>query len=217
MRVPAYLNHYTTLSVMIHSLVTKRLGLRTPELWDDKNDAHYLERYAQEKGFKIIRAICFTTVREKFHHWKCFADGGKGVCVEIDTDALLKRIPSNSGFRARKVRYRYIEDLEKERPSVNQWPFLKRLPFADEREFRIIFQSKDPKDETDSVAFPISSIRRITLSPWISKPVSASVKEVLKSIRGCENLNIYNSSLLESARWRKAIAGSEAADDVLTM
>jgi hypothetical protein len=49
----------------------------------------------------------------------------------------------------------------------------------------------------------LSSIRRITLSPWMPKALSASVKAALRSIDGCSRLNVFQSTLVSNELWKK--------------
>lgn len=74
LKIPDYLNRYTSLPYLLDALRMKRLLLRSPELWEDKNDSFYLRRYQEEMKFETLLALCFNVTREQFHHWKCFAD-----------------------------------------------------------------------------------------------------------------------------------------------
>ncbi|MNF89480.1 hypothetical protein D3C84_720080 [compost metagenome] len=53
------------------------------------------------------------------------------------------------------------------------------------------------------IPVPLSSIKRITLSPWLTKSVVDHVKQTLKSIKGCGSLKIYKSTLVENENWKK--------------
>lgn len=205
MHVPDLLNRYTSLPVLLDALLARRLTLRTPESWEDGNDAHYLSRYKEEKKLRVLLAICFTTSRERFHHWKCFADGSSGVCIECRKAKLMKAIANQPAFRRGQVKYRYVDTVKDNPPDVDEWPFLKRMPFRDEREFRVIYKSKNAADKTNSFPFSLAAIRRVTLSPWLAKPVANNVIRVIKALPGCAHLKVLKSSLLQNAKWRKAI------------
>ena len=43
------LNRYTSLPIALDILVRHRVTLLSPETWEDRNDAFYLERYREEK------------------------------------------------------------------------------------------------------------------------------------------------------------------------
>ncbi|MCW5548780.1 MAG: hypothetical protein KIT44_07435 [Opitutaceae bacterium] len=206
MKIPNFLNRYTTLPFLLDLLKTGRLELRRPESWEDENDAHYLERYQEVKKLKTLRALCFTAGRERFHHWKCFADGSGGVCIEFRRSALISTIRHDGRFRFGSVQYERIDRVATTRPPVDKWPFLKRLPFEDEKEFRVIFEESSSDDADAVIDVEKAAIRKVTLSPWLPKNVEKSVKEVIRSMEGCEELDVSRSSLLQSAKWRKAIA-----------
>ena len=46
------------------------------------------------------------------------------------------------GVTARAVRYLKLPEIRRRRLKVGDLPFLKRFPYEDEREFRIIYESK---------------------------------------------------------------------------
>lgn len=206
-----YLNRYTSIPYLIDALRAKRLTLRTPDSWEDRNDSHYLKRYKDEKKLATLLALCFMTSRERLHHWKCFADGASGVCIEFRRGKLLKGLAVKRGFRMDKVQYKYVDTLEEAMPPLDAWPFLKRVPFQDEKEFRVIYETMDPEDKTNELPFALSDIRRITLSPWLAKPVAKSIVAVIRALPGCGGLKVTSSTLLENARWRKAIAPANSS------
>jgi hypothetical protein len=57
-------------------------------------------------------------------------------------NSFLQSIPNKQSYRRGNVKYHWIRDLRKDKPEVDKWPFLKRKPFEDEREYRIIFETK---------------------------------------------------------------------------
>jgi len=73
------LRRYTTLPSLLDLLVTKHLTLLTPDSWDDKNDAFYLQQYKDKKKLKAVYAMCFTEGNETYHHWRVFSGGNGGV------------------------------------------------------------------------------------------------------------------------------------------
>jgi hypothetical protein len=199
------LNRYTSLPVLLDILLNKHLVLLSPEEWEDKNDSHYLERYKEDKKLKTLVALCFSKKHETFHHWKVFSSGSSGVCIEFDRDSLLNPIKDLTGFRVGDVEYRWIKEVKRPRPPLQQWPFLKRKPFEDEDEFRIVYEDATTERPTNVMEIHVSWIRKITLSPWMPKPVANSVKQVVALINGCGGLTINRSELLETAGWKAAI------------
>lgn len=204
-RGPRFLNRYTTLPILIDMLWRKQIALLSPDSWEDRNDAYYLERYQQEKKLGAVLALCFSTKSETFHHWRVFSGGSSGVCVEFDGTQLLDQIHGAPGYRCAPVIYSRIDELEINTPPLERWPFLKRLPFSDESEFRVIFESASNGQPVHYLDFDISAVKRVTLSPWMPKSVAESVTETLKAIPDCAGLYVHRSSLIENGRWKKAI------------
>ncbi len=81
-------------------------------------------------------------------------------------------------------------------------PFLKRDPFRDEAEFRIIFADENEAIEHKDYLINLNCIRRITLSPWMTKTLSASVRTTLRSIEGCERIQVSRSTLVDNEKWQ---------------
>jgi hypothetical protein len=101
------------------------------------------------------------------------------------------------------VKYRTLERMEAREIKVSELPFLKRYAFKDEREFRIIYESKKEKIETFDIDIPLYVVDRVTLSPWLPRDLSASLKKMLRSIRGCGSLEISRSSLVNNEKWKQ--------------
>jgi hypothetical protein len=199
--VTPFLNRYTTLPVLLDILTKRSLTLLSPSTWEDRNDAYFLDQYREKKDLNSLLALCFSTTEQTFHHWKVFSQGISGVCIEFDQQMLIGCIPKRS-FLHRNVVYRKLTDLERRAPLTDDLPFIKRLPYADEREFRIVYQSKTQDVDTIEISLNKKSIRRITLSPWLPKSVSNSVISAIHAIDGCEDLKIYRSTLIENERWK---------------
>jgi hypothetical protein len=199
------LNRYTSLPVALDILVQRRVTLLSPETWEDRNDAFYLERYREEKSLRTLVAICFSARGETFHHWKVFSSGSSGVCIEFDKNLLLKAFPSSRGFRYGQIEYRFVKTVSNRRPEVETWPFLKRKAFKDEGEFRIIYENQAAHEHTKHVDIDLGTINKVTLSPWLPDAVAESVRALIKTIKGCERLPVNRSSLIDNSGWKKAI------------
>jgi hypothetical protein len=191
--------------VIIDVLTQQRIALSSPDSWEDRNDAFYLERYLEEKKLTSLLAICFSSKRETFHHWKVFSNGIAGACLEFNKEKLLHAIFEIKEIRSNNVDYHLIKSIEKRKPEIDTWPFVKRKPFQDESEFRIIYENKTEDISVKYVPINLNVIQKITLSPWMPNSVAESVISVLKNIPKCERVKISRSSLLESARWCDAI------------
>lgn len=86
-------------------------------------------------------------------------------------------------------------------------PFLKRHPYKDEKEFRLIYS--DWREEIEAKGFDIglTCINRIVLNPWIPKPLADAVKLTIRSIEGCESIEVYQTTLLENKQWKRSAMG----------
>ena len=199
------LNRYTSVPILLDILANKRITLLSPRNWEDKNDSYYIEQYASEKGLSNILALCFTQKSETFHHWKVFAEGISGVRIEFKKDQLLQSITTGHGIRTGDVRYAKIKELNTNKPPLEEWPFIKRWPFRDEGEFRIIDEGNDVRIPAKQLQIQLSCISRVTLSPWMPDSVAKSVIPIIRKIDGCAKLKVYRSKLIETSAWRSAI------------
>ena len=118
---------------------------------------------------------------------------------------MLECIYGKRGFRIGNVTYYLIRHLQKKPPELGKWAFLKRKPFEDEKEFRIIYESKTENLREKYIDIQIDSIQKITLSPWLPNNVAESVMETIKQINGCDKLQMNKSSLVDNSAWRKVI------------
>ena len=200
------LRRYTNLASTLHVLRTRSLVLLDPGNWDDRNDRHFMEVYAREKRVKFVRALCFAQVDETYHHWRVFSHGADGIRLEFRKEPLLKHFEHDTRVRTGEVKYARIDAVEREAPSLDDLPFLKRLPYQDEREFRIIYTGDE-----EPAPYPITldCIRRINLSPWLPEPLQQAVKSTLRAIDGCADLEISASTLIDNRRWKEATIGVE--------
>jgi hypothetical protein len=185
-------------------LRTRTITLLDPGTWDDKNDAFFMAQYKRQKDLKALLALCFADCPETYHHWRVFSHGADGVRVEFDKALLLKAFKGDDHVIHGDMRYKLIKELQ--RPgsfSVGDLPFLKRRPFKDEREFRIIYAHPRRVSFTKDYKFDLAAVRAITLSPWIVGELADSVIDNLRQIDGCSLLRISRSTLVDNAEWKK--------------
>ncbi|MBA3053805.1 MAG: hypothetical protein FP826_02460 [Sphingomonadales bacterium] len=71
-----------------------------------------MELYQKEKEIGSILALCCTMATEAYHHWKVFAPGIEGVCIEIDRVALERTLSPNEDIKVRQVEYLKVAELE---------------------------------------------------------------------------------------------------------
>ena len=196
------IRRYTLLPSLIYMLTEKKLTLLDPQSWDDKNDSYYLQLYREKLNRKTVLALCFALGPETYHHWSVFAAGAGGVCVQFERDALIAALESHAGVRTRKVKYLLLTESRKRPLKLAELPFLKRYAYLHENEFRATYESKRRTVGSLDIAFPLSCISRITLSPWLPLPLRDHVKGILKAIPGCAKLSIARSTLISNQEWK---------------
>jgi hypothetical protein len=199
------LRRYTSLPALLHLLHNKQITLLSPASWDDKNDAFFMSEYKRCQEVKSVLALCFSEANETYHHWRVFTDGSDGVCVEFKRDELLAAFDTVANIRKRAVQYKLMTKLKNFHPSVGQLPFLKRQPYKDEKEFRLVYVDGSEEIAAKGFYIDLTCIQRITLNPWMPKPLADAVKLTIHSIDGCKSVEVYQTTLLENERW-KAVA-----------
>jgi hypothetical protein len=202
-----FLRRYTDLPALIYLLGEKKLTLLDPQTWDDRNDAYYLRLYRDGKKMETVLALCFTQASETYHHWRVFANGPGGASISFKRKELLSAVKKRPGVRIGSVRYSMLKEIRSKRPSLQELPFLKRYPFEDEREFRIIYQSSAKESHLD-IPISLSCIDKVTLNPWLNKTLFDRVKEMLLSLKGCEGIRVSQSTLISNEQWKKLGEGA---------
>ena len=74
---------------------------------------------------------------------------------------------------------------------------MKRKPFQDEHEFRVLYECKDELLRVKPVQIDLGSILKITLSPWLNESVAKSVVKIIRRLDRCSAIDVRPSSLLE--------------------
>jgi hypothetical protein len=199
------LNRYTTLPVLLDLLRTREIVLLDPvKLWEDKNDVAVILEYAKRRAISKVFAICFANGDETVHHWKAYANGSSGCCIEFDRNKLLQSFPEEKGFRHDYVKYRRVECVETNGIETDDLPFSKRMPYQFENEFRILWEG-DSNQKLMRIKIELSAIRKITLSPNMPQDIYRSMKQLLQQVIGNDALKINHSTLYRNARWIKAL------------
>ncbi len=200
-----YLWRYTNLPALIYLLTEKKITLLDPSSWDDSNDSHYLMAYKKNNGLKTLLALCFTQIAESYHYWYVFANGHSGVCIKFKREEILRDLNKLRSLRKEPIDYLTLDELRsKKKIDPDHLPFIKRIAFEDEVEFRVIYGSYKLELRKD-IPISLSCISRVTLSPWMNKGLAESVKKNLRQIAGCKNLKIYTSTLISNANGKESV------------
>lgn len=201
------LRRYTELPYVIDYLHTAELALLNPASWDDRNDSFYIEEYARRSGINSVYALCLAHCAETYHHWRVFSHGSGGACIQFNLEEFSMAISRMGGVRWEAVQYKTINDLQRSKPTLDELPFLKRYAFQNECEYRVFYATQEEGPPIFRVPMPRSAVDRIILSPWLPCAVADHVKQTLKAIPGCSNLNVYRSTLVENENWKKFANG----------
>ena len=190
------------------------MTLLDPATWDDKVDVTYLAECSKWLERPVL-ALCFCQGPQRYHHWRVFANGIGGVCIEFEKEWLLGNLGAKyEGLLHNDVAYKSYAEVSKNPPDVLELPFLKRPAYKDECEYRIVrlFEENEKSDLVRDYDIELDCIRRIVLSPWMPKELYMSVRTVLMSIEGCGELKVARSSLIEHEAWKKF--GEDAYGDM---
>jgi hypothetical protein len=194
---------YTNLAATLHMLCTREITLLNPATWDDRNDAYYMAEFKRIKQAQTVLALCFTESPETYHHWRVFSHGTDGVRIDFDKERLLAVWADDNTVRAKPVRYKKLLDAsQRGKLSANELPFIKRYPYRDEKEFRVLFIGMHEAEEFKNYPINLTWIKRITLSPWMPKALAESVKQTLKLLPGCGAIKVYRSTLVDNEAWK---------------
>lgn len=196
-----YLRRYTDLTALIYLLSTKTITLLDPQSWDDSNDSHYLEVYRDKSGLQSVLALCFTETDERYHYWRVFGSAASGVCIRFRRKLLLAAVRKQHGIKSGPVQYVKLAKIDGPAPALQRLPFIKRWAFKDEREYRLIFRSKDRLSKLD-IPIHLSCIDQITLSPWLHPELFPKVRKAIRSIDGCAKIEVRRSTLIGNDEWK---------------
>lgn len=193
------LNRFTTLPVLLDFLERKKLVLLDPKSWDDKNDTEVILAYKEKKGIEKLFALCFTHNYETIHHWKTFASGSSGCCIEFDANKLIQ-IFKKAKLRHGIVEYKKIKEATSNSFKLNQLPFIKRKPYECEQEYRIIWEG-DIDANVFELDVPLDTINKITISQQMPEQVFITIKNLLKKTFDDPEKRISRSTIYENKKW----------------
>jgi len=189
--------------VLLDLLTRKKIFLIDPSTWEDRNDAEIILEYKRRKKIPKLFALCFCIGDETVHHWKTYADGISGCCIEFDEKKLLACFRSIKGVRWGDVIYKTIDAVENSTIELDRIPFIKRWPYRFEKEFRILWEGKTSRNTID-LDIDLNSINKITLSQRMPADVYSSIEELLRGKINDPSIEINKSTLYENSRWIKA-------------
>ena len=196
------LNRFTTLPILIDLLEREKLVLIDPTTWDDKNDTSIIEIYKKEKNIRKLFALCFTHENETIHHWKTFADGISGCCIQFNKTKLIEQFQKIDNIRYDLVEYKKIIDINNSNIVRKNIPFIKREPYKFENEYRVIWEGDDDLAVFE-IHISLDIIDKITFAYQMPEPVFQSVKKMVESRYPNLNSIINKSTIYENKEWIK--------------
>jgi len=199
------IRRYTSIAATIDTLRHRQLTLLDPATWDDRNDRYFMDLYKEGRQSGGLYAACAATCFETYHHWRVFTTAADGACIELFREPLEKALRPLSRVRFGEVEYLTLDDADElSADHLDDLPFMKRVAFAPEQEYRIIAETEEPQEIALGLELSLSWIGRILLNPWLPSRVADSIKATLTEINGCQNLTVVRSHLIESSRWKRA-------------
>lgn len=204
------LKRYTDVPALLNMLHSKQITLLNPQSWEDRNDAHYLQVLKERKNLKSVLALCFSQSTETFHHWKVFAPGVSGVCVDFDRTVLLEALQGVPEVSFQRMNYLTLNQARHTAFSTEELPFIKRAGYRAEAEFRVLYQSHEQELQSLSLDIPTHAIRSVTLSPWLHDSLRDVLSRTLRGFEGFDRLKVLRSKLISSDEWKSF--GTDAFD-----
>lgn len=195
---------YTSIASTLDILRGRRLTLLSPSLWQDRNDAEYILAYKSAKKLRDVYALCFTEAFETSQHWSLFTNNMDGVRIEFDRESLEADVSKIKEARLQPIIYKKIQEVHEDARRVDNWPFLKRLPYKGECEVRIIFEYASDGDEPPVIPIRKSTIKKLFLSPAIPKALQPAIVATFRDVWGSK-IEVSRSTLFENQNWLRPV------------
>ena len=162
-----------------------------------------MQAYVRRAKTGSAVALCFTDRAETYHHWKVFAPGSQGaagICISFKKSSILS-LARRETMLYGMVNYKSLDAIKEGGFETDEVPFLKRLAFKDEKEFRLVCPCDSEGVISRSFKLPPDAIQSITINPWMPRVVAASVADTLLELRGERDYKVDQSTLIENEHW----------------
>ena len=172
-------------------------------MWEDKNDSHFILQYKRAAKMQSVLALCLAGGTQRYHHWRVYSYGIDGVRIRFDKEYFLSNFDGDHRIKHSFVKYESLSSVSNiSLQSKDDLLFMKRSPFKDEKEYRIVYVDEHMDLQYKEYPIDLASITQITLSPWMPINLSNSVKKTIKAIPGCSKLEVRRSTLTQNEKWR---------------
>ena len=211
---PDRLRRYTSLPVALDMLLNNRITVVDYARWPDVNDRVGMREYQRTLHYGFVGAMCLTMAPETFHHWQVFAGDSAGVCVVFDAPRFLRMAngPHRICGPVEYVALDQIQDIDAS--DIHRLPFMKRIGFTDEAEFRLIGYSVEERPALHIALDPLA-VQRIVISPFVHPELVASIRAVINGLTGWSRLPVKHSSLIDNQTWQRAIKAFPSRHGIL--
>lgn len=203
-----YLCKYMDILDLFDILKNKRLILRDPKHWEDRNDYFLIQQYLENKKIINLYATCFTSHDDAYHFWKIYTTKANGVCVKFKTRNLIEAInldkfPNN--FRFDSVQYRTLKDVTQSMVEIEEFPFIKRVAFNAEREVRLIYEESKSALPHRSLSINLDAIQEIIIGPSVRDEFFTDCVATISSLATLNGIRIRKSTILQSPAWQRQL------------
>ena len=196
------LNRFTTLPFLFDMLLRKQLTLLNPDSWEDYNDRITIKAYKNKVNAKSIYALCLTHKSETVHHWNAFANGPSGCCIEFNYPKIKLLLDNRPNVRHSESEYIKVSSISTySTDNFKALPFIKRLPFKPENEYRIIATSNNNQNPCFDIPINLNIINKITLSNKLPEISFNSVRSALGKLQPTLLSKIHRSTLYDNSTW----------------
>jgi hypothetical protein len=205
------LNRFTKSTYALQMLKDEEILLPRPDNWIDKNDVIPLQYYRIAKQKMDLFALCFTHQRETAYHWYINNDLNSTCCIEFYKDKFEEIINGNNKKASRgkflfnTINYKMISKIKK--LNINDIPFIKRKPYENEAEYRVIWIGSE-NNPFKKIKITPNCIRKITVGSKAAKEKFISlIKEKSKTNKQWKSIIINVTTLEYNEKWIENIKG----------
>ena len=158
-----------------------------------------MEQYRKKRNKKSILATCFCYGNESNYHWNAFSKEEDGCMIAFDFGKFVNHVAENyPDVCMGNVQYKYLQELD-EKIKLDDIPFIKRKPYACEKEFRFI-QLFDEEKTSFDIDFDLSFIKKIVLTQKLPDCIFRTIRKKIAEF-GIPAQKITVSSILENRAW----------------
>jgi hypothetical protein len=207
------LSRYTSWQAFKYWLENKKIVFGNYTNWEDETDVAILNAYA-DRIKKQVRVLCFmdrsNDPTDSYYHWKVYANNN-GIRVDFKKELLLKYLEKNINSHPlkvecikNKVEYPRPHELKAKAEDFKNLPFLKRVSYKAEEEYRILCSGnvkaikKDCPLEIDFKNFK-ECVERVTLG---FPETTLEIRNFLKK-HGIKEVS--NSKIFRYENWEKIV------------